>query len=524
MRSPIFILAAVLAAGCTDDPPVDIAVDLPGGVSVVRLAVAEGSSPANHTVTVTNNGTTDMSVTITNFESVGGNWLATSTSTLTVVKQTSGTFDLVFSMSALPPGLYTATVKLDAVSTPGGKRAVGSPLAFRVNVVVTRSVAVLETGTSSVEIDVPTPVGWDPTSATGAPLGRVEHTLTYVGGEFLVFGGSEFAYMTGPAANGGAFYDPDADTWRTMADATGGDERAGHGAIWDRTNDRVIIYGGHYDSMTFISDPNSVVMTYDLDADNTSPWSTSPYSSSGLDARKWHVMADVGTSWIAWGGIAPKAGGGEETVNTGWVCDFTSACTAMSTTGAPSARFGALGVWTGRELIAFGGTDSDGEPLHDGGRFDPVTNVWTTMNPSHGPTANPGQYGGTWTGSELLVFGGVRKSGATWERMNELWAYDPVSDHWRELDSSDPDTPGARSHHTAVWTGSRLVVFGGYDGLSPVSSGGQYDPAANAWLPMPYDDEPAARWLHASAWSGTRMFTWGGNTGGGFTSTGAVLE
>jgi hypothetical protein len=36
--------------------------------------------------------------------------------------------------------------------------------------------------------------------------------------------------------------------------------------------------------------------------------------------------------------------------------------------------------------------------------------------------------------------------------------------------------PMARAYHTAVWTGSKMVVWGGYNGSSPLDTGGRYVP------------------------------------------------
>ena len=49
--------------------------------------------------------------------------------------------------------------------------------------------------------------------------------------------------------------------------------------------------------------------------------------------------------------------------------------------------------------------------------------------------------------------------------------------------------PAPRDDHVEVWTGSRLVIWGGYGGgATVVNSGGSYDPASDTWTtkaPMP---------------------------------------
>ena len=47
--------------------------------------------------------------------------------------------------------------------------------------------------------------------------------------------------------------------------------------------------------------------------------------------------------------------------------------TATSTTNAPAARDIATAVWTGSEMIVWGGTDANLGPLNTGGRYNPST-------------------------------------------------------------------------------------------------------------------------------------------------------
>jgi len=43
--------------------------------------------------------------------------------------------------------------------------------------------------------------------------------------------------------------------------------------------------------------------------------------------------------------------------------------------------------------------------------------------------------------------------------------------------------PEGRSGHTAVWTGSRMIVWGGFHGSDLLHTGGQYNPGNGAWTP-----------------------------------------
>lgn len=79
-----------------------------------------------------------------------------------------------------------------------------------------------------------------------------------------------------------------------------------------------------------------------------------------------------------------------------------------------------------------------------------------------GPLAAREYPAGAWTGTELVITGGVRREGADEEVVigyADTAAYDPTERRWRVL----PDAPGNRVDARAVWTGSLMVVVGGGD-------------------------------------------------------------
>ena len=62
----------------------------------------------------------------------------------------------------------------------------------------------------------------------------------------------------------------------------------------------------------------------------------------------------------------------------------TDSWTATSTTNAPAARGGHTAVWTGSEMIVWGG--DDGSDLNTGGRYNPSTDSWTATSTTNAPT------------------------------------------------------------------------------------------------------------------------------------------
>jgi hypothetical protein len=50
-----------------------------------------------------------------------------------------------------------------------------------------------------------------------------------------------------------------------------------------------------------------------------------------------------------------------------------------------------------------------------------------------------------------------------------------------------------------------------------LNDGGRYNPAANSWTAVPTTGAPAARDYHTAVWTGSEMIVWGGNgSGSGF--------
>src|SRR5439155_15792653 len=81
-----------------------------------------------------------------------------------------------------------------------------------------------------------------------------------------------------------------------------------------------------------------------------------------------------------------------------------------------------------------------------------------------------------------------------------------TGDTWRPTFKVVPDV---RYYHTAVWTGSEMIIWGG-GGPGYLNSGGKYIPATDTWMPTSTTNVPTARYLHTAIWTGTEMIVWGG--------------
>ena len=159
-------------------------------------------------------------------------------------------------------------------------------------------------------------------------------------------------------------------------------------------------------------------------------------------------------------------------------------------------------TWTGREAIVFGGVATDGERVRltaDGARYRPDTDTWARVPPA--PIAARGEHTAVFTGRELLVFGGRGAQGP----LADGAAYDVERDAWRRL---PPSPLGPRVAHTATWVDDEMVVWGG--AAAPGRPlGAAYDPEADRWRVLP-EAPVTTRVGHTAVWTGVELVIWGG--------------
>ncbi len=168
-------------------------------------------------------------------------------------------------------------------------------------------------------------------------------------------------------------------------------------------------------------------------------------------------------------------------------------------------------VWTGRLVIAWGGGCCGGDEA-DGASYNPATNTWRVLpvSPLSGRRA-----AGVWTGKELVVVGGNDADGNIF---TDGAAYNPTTRTWRSI----PSMPAPRGGASIVWDGTEVLVVGGYRtwGVHPklYASGLAYSPSSNRWRNLPPMEQ--ARMGHVAVWTGHRMLVWGGETlvGGKFVA------
>src|SRR5450759_5044223 len=170
-----------------------------------------------------------------------------------------------------------------------------------------------------------------------------------------------------------------------------------------------------------------------------------------------------------------------------------------------------------------------GSPTDTGGVYDPAADTWLASGTSTATGDPSGRFSNTavWTGSRMVVWGGF--DGST--DVNTGGVYDPATDSWLASGTSTSNAPSAREVHTAVSTGSKMIVWGGDDGSAVVKTGGVYDPGTNSWSGTSTSSGvPSERQLHTAVWTGSKMIAWGGSnvsildTGGIWTPLSLYLK
>lgn len=283
---------------------------------------------------------------------------------------------------------------------------------------------------------------WSTLAPTDAPTERSGHSAVWTGKEMIVWGGvNQGSYL-----NGGARYTTNPQGWATLNSAGAPSARTAHSVAW--TGRYMVIFGGR----------NNAGMQADggLYDPVANSWSPMPVNGAPPGARMGATMIWTGSALIVWGGFS----------NTGhWASGAVLPFNAQGVPGAwtnlvaPSGfsgRMGHVSAWDGQRMMIWGGRSSTGLILGDGAVWDSVTGAWSTMDVSGAPTPRY-DASGAWTGEEFVVFGGntsSRTSGST--ATGAAWR---PGTGWRPLPA--PVAGLARSAALSAWTGSSLLVFGG---------------------------------------------------------------
>lgn len=317
-------------------------------------------------------------------------------------------------------------------------------------------------------------------------------------------------------------WDPQIDVWEVLVRIPQADDCEGCGyseiAVW--TGAEVLLWGGGFSYRAEGS--QSAGAAFDPRSRRLRALPPAPISP-----RWWHTAVWTGQEMIVWGGAC-----GQHECRDGAAYDPASD-SWRPIADAPMGGYAHRVVWTGREMIAWGGSDdyqaegSFGFPrtfLNSGYAYSAASDSWREL--AQAPLEPRGWHSAVWTGREMIVWGGVMSPCTTSPCEAypvDTAAYDPLTDRWRQI-AQGPLS--GRVDHSAVWTGEHMIVWGGSPpgGGLGYDDGALYDPAADAWWELA-QSPMESRYRHAALWTGGEMIIWGGEGGGsGSFADGAVFR
>ncbi len=294
---------------------------------------------------------------------------------------------------------------------------------------------------------------WTSMTTNNTPGARHSSSHLWSGKELLVFGGAVEYSATG----GGGRYDPFLDRWRLMSTDGAPSKRLYHAALW--TGTQMFIWGG-------------------------------------------------------WGSTHLKDGTLYDPVIDQWA--------DISAVDAPSSRCFQSSVWTGARALIWGGCTGEmgrcPDLRGDGASYNPKTDTWTPISAAGAPSPRATHFA-VWTGKEMIIFGGCTEH-ASGGAVNDGFAYDPALDQWRTI--SSVNAPSPRCDGAAGWIGKRMVIWGGADDVKALADGASYDPETDTWTPLSTADGPIPTHRFAWAASPESLFIWGGVSASGRVNSGAV--
>jgi hypothetical protein len=128
-----------------------------------------------------------------------------------------------------------------------------------------------------------------------------------------------------------------------------------------------------------------------------------------------------------------------------------------------------------------------------------IDDTWTATSTTNAPSARE-SHTAVWTGSEMIVWGGAY--GGSY--LNDGGRYNPTANNWSTVAANG--APAARQQHPAIWTGNEMIIWGG----SSRNDGGCYNPAVDRWTAVTQGGAPGQRSGHTAVWTGKEMIIWGG--------------
>jgi N-acetylneuraminic acid mutarotase len=339
-----------------------------------------------------------------------------------------------------------------------------------------------------------TPGGW---TLTAEPPFSDAFASIWTGDQLIVAfrpGGS--IPTSSPATLKFASFDPARNQWQTIADppiAMTAPLTNSSTFVW--TGTAVLVWGYDDTGRGDTSSGHHRLLAYNPTTQRWAQLADPPINSLIQAHPVW-----TGREMIVWGGApgsgSPGQGAAYDPARDQW---------RHIATAPLSTRENPMIVWTGREMIAWGGFTANAEASHaltaadrlEGAAYNPTSDSWRALPPSGLPVLSLAA--AAWTGQEMLI-DSPPANGA---------AYNPTTNRWRHLSASPL---GPRDGPAWTWTGRRLILWGGLQilgGRQAVSNGAAYDPSTDRWTLLP-DAPIGPRHSATMGWTGELAIVIGG--------------
>lgn len=132
--------------------------------------------------------------------------------------------------------------------------------------------------------------------------------------------------------------------------------------------------------------------------------------------------------------------------------------------------------------------------------------TWTATSTGTNCPSGRRYHSAVWSGTKMIVWGGLDYNSTY---TNTGGVYDPSTDTWTPT-STGTNCPSPRGTSAAIWTGSKMIVWGGGRGGAAFNSGGIYDPLVDTWSATDTGTNcPSPRFGPTAIWTGSKMVIWG---------------
>lgn len=186
------------------------------------------------------------------------------------------------------------------------------------------------------------------------------------------------------------------------------------------------------------------------------------------------------------------------------------------------ARFGHAAAWVGTSMIAYGGSNVN-TVFPSAQSFDPALNQWGRI--ANGPDARTYAASVGFDG-KAYFWGGQKLIDAVdvADFFTDGLVYDPSTHAWSRTMSGTGSPLTPRSGAAMAATSKELIVWGGRQGSTSHGDGATYDPATGIWATLPSAGAPSPRRCATAVWTGQELIVWGGMSGTTALPNGAVLR